>query len=467
MRRLLTLAVVCCACADFDDLERNKPHDVVVSVVDTFHSDAGLTSVPLSSAAGDVAAYVDNADHGWSVIRGTWVDAGVALLEGVPPGFTLVARPDHAVMAAIATDDLTVDLGIELPGPPGSAAASGTTANFTVTGGDATDGGTLVVARVPRYGLTVDNVTSFSPPAFDALRPADGGFVFSYSWAQLPLLSSEPVELVELPLQVLDGGAFLWSASKRGLSLATLANGVGSTVNVALEDAPAGAVPGASFDVSTLQRALLDNLPGAAAKGVYLRTLLSAGDAYSALTAQSLFVPDGGGTLSAPPLSVNPLPDEAWTPLLQASVYVEASITVGAATQKALLAATTTGPIGDDSWAARTVGPVTGLTVDPSTGALSPTLTWLGTAPSYAVVTLALSPTTGNGVVSVPVDYAVVWGTALHVRPDVLQPGASYVFLVEAIDCGQQGRTAPLKSTPTNRCSTAYNLSLVYSPRSD
>src|SRR5262249_53013759 len=149
-----------------------------------------------------------------------------------------------------------------------------------------------------------------------------------------------------------------------------LSSGIGSNVDIALDDAPPGSVPGGSFDVSSLQQALLDNVPSAQPKGGWLRTLLSTRDAFSALTAPALFAPDGGSTLSTPPLAVNPLPDEAWTPLLQASAYVEATIAVGATSQKALLAATTTGPIGDDSWAARSVGPVTGLTVDPGSGVL-------------------------------------------------------------------------------------------------
>jgi hypothetical protein len=468
MKRLAAFALCFVACADFDDLERNKPHDITVTVVDTYHFDGGTVSVPVPSGLGDVVVYVDNPDHGWTLVHSVWLDAGVALVEGVPPGFTLIARPDDPVLFSITSDDHSVDLGTDFLGPPGPLGSVNTIADFTGSGGAPTDGGTLVVARVPRFGITVDNVSAFAPPTFDPLKAAsNGGFIFSHDWSQLPLLASEPVELVELPLQALDGGALLWSTATRGTGAATLSDGVNSTVNVALEDAPPGAVAGDAFDVSSLQQAMVANLPGGSPKGVWLRTLLSTGDSNSALTAQALFVPDAGGTVSMPPLRVDAMPNEAWTPLLQASVYVQTSVTVGAATETTVLAATTTGPSGDDSWHAQTLGPVTNLAVTDMTDLLSPIVTWSGTGTYFAVAVLALNLDSMGGLVSTPVDFDIVWEPKLHVRPNVLQLGTPYVFLVEAVDCGETARTAPLKTTPTNRCTTAYNLSLVYTPRSD
>jgi hypothetical protein len=458
------LFLVLAACANFDDLARNKPHSIVVTVLDTFHSDAGTVTVPITTELGAVTAYVNNADHGWSIVNGTWLDAGVALLDDVPPGLTYLIRPDDPVFFSIPTDAAAVDLGTEVDGPARAPASSGTVANFTVTNGVVPAAGTMMTARVPAFGLTVDNVTAFQPPAFSELKvPGPNTFVFSRDWSSLPLLQADTVELLELPQQAVDdAGTLLWAPQKRATVIATLANTQGTPVDVAMVDLPAGSVPSGSFDTSALVQAMETSVPDAGSVSVWVRTLLAPKDTASALTAQALYFPAPPGVVTAPALALDPLPGEPWTPLLQVQVFAESFVTVGGASETPLLEASAIGPIGDDSWQARALKPVTGITVDTSTGVLSPTLRWSGTAPSFAVATLLLGLGSNGSLTSQAVDFYVVYGNEVAVRPDVLDVGMAYLFLIESQDCGEVSRLAPLRTKAGLTCSNAFNRSDVY-----
>jgi hypothetical protein len=451
------------ACSDFDELRRNKPHRLTVSVVDLFHFDGGTFAQPASGTMGDIAVYVDNADHGWNVLNGTWLDAGIAVVDDVPPGFTLIARPDDPVFFSIggATE---VDLGTDFIGPPATTGGTGTIASFTATGAVETDAGTFVTVRAPDYGIVVDNVTAFDPPGFAALREASAdSFVFDHDWSLLPLPTDQTVQLVELPLLVLNDGSMLWTAAKAGTGRATLSTGVPKVVDVPLSDPPAGNIPASSFDLSALTAAVSTNVPDAGQVGVWARTLLADSDAYSALPVQALFVPAPGASVTAPAMTVQPFPGQ---PLLQVQLVIESQVTVGTASETSLISASATGPIGDEGWKSKAVLPVGELVVSDASGILAPTLSWSGTAQYYAVAALALAIDDTGALVSTPVDYYVVFGNECRLRPNVLQVGTPYVFIVEAIDCGQTLQTSPLRTTPSTTCSNAYNRTLVYLPQS-
>jgi hypothetical protein len=459
----LVLCLAVAACANFDELERNKPHQLLVSVVDVYHFDGGTFLQPASTTMGNVAVYIDNADHGWNVINGTWLDAGLALIDNVPPGFTLIARPDDPVFFSIG-GATQVDLGTDFTGPPAPLGATGTTASFSASGAVTTDGGTFISVRAPDFGIVVDNVTSFDPPTFAALRnPGADSFVFDHDWSQLPLPSDQTVQLVELPLQVLNDGSMLWTAAKVGTGRATLSTGVPKVVDVALADPPAGNIPASTFDLSALSAAVSANVPDAGALSVWARTLLADTDAYSALPVQALFVSTPGSTVTAPAMTVQPFPGQA---LLQVQFVVESQVTVGTSSQTSLISSTATGPIGDESWKAKALLPVSGLIVDDSTGVLSPTLRWSGAGQYFAIAALALGLDSTGALASTPVDYYVVFGNDCALRPNVLQLGVPYIFIVEAIDCGKTLQTSPLRTVLSTTCSNAYNRTLVYWPQS-
>jgi hypothetical protein len=463
MKRAVLCVLLAAACSDFDELRRNKPHRLTVNVVDLFHFDGGTFAQPASADLGNIAVYVDNADHGWNVLDGTWLDAGLAVVDDVPPGFTLIARPDDPVFFSIG-DATEVDLGTDFTGPPAAIGGTGTVASFTTTGAVMTDGGTFVTVRAPDYGIVVDNVTSFDPPGFAALRQgAPDNFVFDHDWSLLPLPTAQTVQLVELPLQVLNDGSLLWTAAKSGTGLATLSTGVPKVVGVALSDPPAGNIAASSFDLTALSAAVSANVPDAGTLGVWARTLLADTDAYSALPVQALFVASPGASVTSPAMTVQPFPGQ---PLLQVQLVVESQVTLDTASETSLISASATGPIGDESWKSKAVLPVGELTVSDASGILAPTLSWTGTAQYFAVAALALAIDDTGALISTPVDYYVVFGNECRLRPNVLQVGTPYVFVVEAIDCGQTLQTSPLRTAPSTTCSNAYNRTLVYLPQS-
>src|SRR5581483_10417813 len=146
----------------------------------------------------------------------------------------------------------------DVSGPVRAPASSGTLANFTVTNGVVPAAGTMMTARVPAFGLAVDNVTAFEPPAFSELKvPGPNTFVFSRDWSSLPLLQADPVELLELPQQpVDDAGTLLWAPQQGATVIATLADAEPTPVDVEMVDLPAGSVPPGSFDTGALVQAM-------------------------------------------------------------------------------------------------------------------------------------------------------------------------------------------------------------------
>jgi hypothetical protein len=111
---------------------------------------------------------------------------------------------------------------------------------------------------------------------------------------------------------------------------------------------------------------------------------------------------------------------------------------------------------------------VTGLTVDNSSGVLAPTVRWAGpasgTAEYFAVAALELDVAPSGELSSTPVDYYVVFGNECPIRPNVLQVGTPYVFVIEAIACGQVQQAAPLRTQSGLTCTNAFNRTDIYWP---
>jgi len=471
VRALIASALLACACEDFGALGADKPRRFTLSIVDTFHTDAGDIFVPLSPDAGDIYTFV-RTDDGWQSVQGDWVDAGLVDIRNVPPGYALVGRPDRGFLMPMSGD--SIDLGNDFLGPPAPLAGDGTGISFNATMAVAPDSRTYIAASAVGDAFVEDNILSEAPlvlfmPYVDPADPTAPDFVWKIDWAGLRHLENEPVRLYEFTTTDVSPGVTRWTASLTAMTQVTTIEGSETTAVMRLGALPSGTnVPATTFNLTNLNAVMTQMgwVPNPTNAMGLVRTMLDT-DGYNTALPVQMTTLGAGGTAQNPGITGDPLPERTWQPLVEGGVYVQSALGVGDSAPVLVLSATNAGPYDSPDWPFRTVGPVINPVVtDDGSGPASPQVSWtapgLGSPSVYSVLVVELMIDTMNNVTYAPQLMITTTETSVHIPPQ--DQGVPLFFVIDAEDCGAYDPSAPFRTHSGTTCARASNRTAVYTP---